>query len=313
MENITLINDDCLNYLLKLPDNSLDLVLTDPPYFIDKLDNKWNSGKITARDTKGSHHTHLPAGMKFSKKQSQELYNFYLKISEIIYTKLKPGGYFLSFSSPRLIHSIAMACDNSGFEIRDQINWIYPVSFPKAMGQDTIINKNKDFTPEQRKNLKEKYAGYKTPQLKSNFEPVCVAMKPIQETFLKNEIKWDTGLINFNIKQGVNSDKKISNIITTQPFVDYPVIDNNFLINKPSKAEKGSSNTHITVKPIELMEHLIEIFSKEGSVILDPFMGSGTTGIACVNSNRKFIGIELNKEYFLISKKRIETSLKENV
>ena len=74
------------------------------------------------------------------------------------------------------------------------------------------------------------------------------------------------------------------------------------------EGEKGVSmnkNNHPTVKPIALMEYLINMVSKEGATILDPFMGSGTTGVACKNLNRNFIGIELDKEYFEIAKKRI--------
>ncbi len=63
---------------------------------------------------------------------------------------------------------------------------------------------------------------------------------------------------------------------------------------------------HPTVKPLKLMEHLIKIHSIEGQIVFDPFMGSGTTGIACKYLNRDFIGIELDKEYFDIAKKRIE-------
>ena len=73
------------------------------------------------------------------------------------------------------------------------------------------------------------------------------------------------------------------------------------MISKPTKKEKGEKNTHITVKPIELMEHLVKLFSKSGATVLDPFLGSGTTAIACKNTNRKCIGIELNKEYYDIS------------
>ena len=73
------------------------------------------------------------------------------------------------------------------------------------------------------------------------------------------------------------------------------------MISKPSKKEKGENNTHITVKPVELMEHLVKLFSKKDAIVLDPFLGSGTTAIACKNTNRKCIGIELNKEYYDIS------------
>ena len=63
---------------------------------------------------------------------------------------------------------------------------------------------------------------------------------------------------------------------------------------------------HPTCKPVSILENLIINSSHENDIILDPFMGSGSTGIACLNTNRKFIGIELNKNYFEIAKKRIE-------
>ena len=66
---------------------------------------------------------------------------------------------------------------------------------------------------------------------------------------------------------------------------------------------------HPTQKPIELMEYYLLNSSKEGSTILDPFMGSGTTGIACVNNNRNFIGIELDKQYFDIAQNRIKEAV----
>ena len=78
-----------------------------------------------------------------------------------------------------------------------------------------------------------------------------------------------------------------------------------FLYQNLLKKKKGDFNTHITVKPVNLMEHLIKIFSKENSIILDPFMGSGTTGVACKNLNRNFIGMKINEEYYNISKQRI--------
>ena len=70
--------------------------------------------------------------------------------------------------------------------------------------------------------------------------------------------------------------------------------------------EKGKQNTHITVKPLKLIEHLIRLFSKEGSLVVDPFLGSGTTALACKNTNRKCIGIELNEEYYKIALERLK-------
>jgi len=79
-----------------------------------------------------------------------------------------------------------------------------------------------------------------------------------------------------------------------------------FYCAKASKSERGKNNNHPTVKPISLMEYLVKLVSCEGALILDPFAGSGTTGMACVNTNRNFTGIELDDKYFEIAKKRIE-------
>lgn len=292
--NINIINNDCLEELVKLEDNTIDCVITDPPYFIDKLDNNWDSSKV--KDDNNSHIKHLPKGMKFSKEQVKDLYDFYLKLSVILIDKLKPGGYFLSFSSPRLYHSIAMACEIAGFEIRDMINWTYTQSMPKGMSVNHIIDKMK-IPDNEKEKLKEEYSGFKTPMIRSCFEPICVAMKPIGKlTFIKNELQFKTGLLDFNQKVGIDGDRTPANIITTEEFNE--MYDKNFMISKPSKKEKGTINTHITVKPLKLIEHLIRLFSKEGSLVVDPFLGSGTTALACKNTGRNCIGCEINKEYY---------------
>lgn len=72
------------------------------------------------------------------------------------------------------------------------------------------------------------------------------------------------------------------------------------------KFNRTGNKNHPTEKPVDLMEYLIKKFTDEGDIVLDPFMGSGATGIACKNLNRKFIGIELDENYFNIAKKRIE-------
>lgn len=69
---------------------------------------------------------------------------------------------------------------------------------------------------------------------------------------------------------------------------------------------------HETQKPVALMEYLIRTYSNEGEIVLDNCMGSGTTGVACINTNRKFIGIEKKDEYFDVAKKRISISEQEN-
>ena len=288
-DKIIILNADCMIELNKLQDNSIDCVITDPPYFIDKLDNKWSSTEVNS-DVKNSHITHLPKGMKFDKSQVKNLYDYYLELSKLLFKKMKPGAYFLSFSSPRLYHAIAMSCEIAGFEIRDMINWTYTQSMPKGMSVSHIIEKMK-ITEEEKNKLIDEYKDYKTPQIRSCFEPICVAMKPLGKfTFIQNELKFKTGLLDFSQKVGIDNDRVPANIITTEEYNES--YDKNFLVSKPSKSEKGESNTHITVKPLALIEHLIKLFSKKGSLVVDPFLGSGTTALACKILKENFL--ELN-------------------
>lgn len=298
---IDIYNADCVKEIIKLEDNSIDCIITDPPYFIHNLDDKWNSKKIN-NSSMSTHINNLPSGMKFNKNQTKKLYDYYLELSKILYKKIKPGGFFLSFSSPRLYHSIACACDHAGFEIRDMINWVYTKSIPKGMSVSHFINKM-DIDENTKTELINKYKNHKTPQIRSCFEPICVAFKPIEGSFVENEIKFNTGLVDFSQKVGINHDKVPTNVITTS--LQDTIYDKNFLVSKPTKEEKGEFNKHITVKPLILIEHLVKLFSKEGALILDPFLGSGTTAVACKNTNRNCIGYELNSEYFEICNKRL--------
>ncbi len=303
-QKINIYNADCMQHLKTLKDNSIDCVITDPPYFIDKLDSNWSSKDIN-NDKKNSHIKHLPKGMKFDKKQVKNLYDYYVELAKLLFKKMKPGGYFLSFSSPRLYHAIAMACEIAGFDIRDMINWTYTQSMPKGMSMTHIIKKMKGLTENKKIKLIEEYKDFKTPQIRSCFEPICVAMKPMGTTFMKNELNFKTGMIDFSQKVGINSDRVPANIITTEEYNES--YDKNFMVSKPNKKEKGAKNTHITVKPIALMEHLVKLFSKKGALVLDPFVGSGTTAIACKNTNRKCIGCEINKEYYDIALDRLKS------
>ena len=76
--------------------------------------------------------------------------------------------------------------------------------------------------------------------------------------------------------------------------------------------EVPKKSGHITPKPVELLEYLIKTSSNEGEMVLDNCMGSGSTGVACINTNRNFIGIEKDDKYFDIAVNRIDKHIKEN-
>lgn len=77
----------------------------------------------------------------------------------------------------------------------------------------------------------------------------------------------------------------------------------------PANKNDKKLYSHPTIKPLDIIQNIIINSSEENATVLDPFMGSGTTGVACLNTNRKFIGMEIDKDYFEIAKKRIYTKI----
>ena len=296
-----IICSDTLELLPQIESDSIDVVLTDPPYFLDKLDNNWDYEEVVNKNNQYTIKS-LPAGMKFDREQGKKFYTWYLKISEEIFRILKPGGFFFSFSSPRLYHRMASAIDDVGFEIRDAFMWLYTQNQAKAMGVDHFIKKM-NIDERTKEKIKEKLNGWKTPQIKSCFEPIAMAQKPADQTYLNNILKHEVGLFNTNVRIGNNMYP--ANVFTIDSINE--LIDKTFLLPKPTKKEKGEYNDHKTVKPLAICEYLIKLsaFSKN-AVVLDPFVGSGTTAVAAKKLGKNYIGIDANEKYVKISEKRLK-------
>jgi site-specific DNA-methyltransferase (adenine-specific) len=297
--------DDISNFITKIEDNSIDVIFTDPPYFIDKLDSNWSVSEVHNPKNRQTIKS-LPAGMKFDRQQGVNFYNWYLEISKEFYRVLKPGGFFFSFSSPRLYHRMASAMDDAGFEIRDMFSWLYTQNQMKAMSLDHFINKMQ-IEDNQKTTLKTRLQGWKTPQIKSCFEPIAMGQKPTHGTYLNNVIKYSVGLINTKIQLGKNSDMCPANVVSTEKIQE--TIDRAFLVNKPTKTEKGDFNIHSTVKPVELCKYILSLVSMdETTTVLEPFSGSGTTCVASKELGINYIGCELNQEYVEIANKRLQST-----
>ena len=256
---------------------------------------------------------------------------------------------------------MAVAIEDAGFEVRDQIMWIYGSGFPKS---HNIGKKLED------------WKGWGT-ALKPAHEPICMARKPLSEKSIAlNVLKHGTGGINIDdcrigfsenddprigkgyeweskaepfgeanstqIKEGWNSEGRFpANIMFDDDtdedwkryfycpkvskkernaglddFEDRPSQLNSGGIGRKISVEKRletngenaptTKNHHPTVKPIKLMEYLIRLVTPKGGIVLEPFMGSGSTGIAAKNLGMSFIGIEREEEYFEIAKQRIK-------
>jgi site-specific DNA-methyltransferase (adenine-specific) len=296
-----IICGDALEVLPRLPAHSVDLVLTDPPYFLDKLDNEWTPERAARRFYKSQAVFHLPPGMKFDPNQGRRMYEWYLEVSRELLRVLKPGGFFFSFSSPRLLHRMACAVEDAGFHIRDTFLWLYTQNQPKAMGVTHFIERM-PLSKDTKRLLKEWLSGWKTPQVKSCYEPIIVAQKPYEGTFLENMLQHGVGLFHTEVRIGQNMFP--ANVLLVEGIEE--TLDKYFLVPKPNVDERGAFNQHPSVKPLALCEYLIQLAAPEGAVVLDPFLGSGTTALAARSLKRRYIGIEINPEYVAIACKRLQ-------
>lgn len=275
-----LINGDCNDMLKHISDCSVDFVVTDPPYGISQLNHDWDLKKIEESTKKSELTTctvkSIPVGMKFDPDDAKNLGKFLTITSSELFRVLKPGGFCIVFSQARSAHHVALAFENSGFEIRDQLIWDYGAGQGKAQGVQNFIRKNKTLTEEEKQKFIIKFEGFKTPQLTPTFETMWLCQKPKIGTFLDNYLSYGVGLVDFR-----NGSKKVK-----------------FEHKKPSQDERSESGNHPTLKPVSLIEELINVFSPENGIVLDSFMGSGTTGVACMKTKRNFIGIEKDKKYY---------------
>ncbi len=317
MCDCNLFNKSCLE-LAEIKNNSIDALITDPPYGISYQGNYWDKD--------------LP---------DKKIWHNSLRV-------LKSGSFGLVFSSIRLMHRLMVDLEDSGFIIKDVLFWAYLNGMPKSRnvglaidkelgveskkigeykyvqgykkgGADSYKENKSKFTPSS--NLGKKYNGAGL-GIKPAYEPIILIQKPIEKkNVAENIIEYGTGSLNLEstripyekgeAKVGHNPHPKgrvASNIIRLEHFKDG--YDKFFTIPKV-RQNKNSYNYHPTIKPVELMEHLVKLITFENQKVLDPFMGSGSTGIACKNLDRNFIGYERDKNYFEIAKKRLENQKKQ--
>ncbi len=368
---------DCLSVMAELPENSVDTIITDPPYGLTFMGKDWDRG--------------VP-GVAFWEQA--------LRVA-------KPGATLLAMGGTRTFHRLVCAIEGAGFEIRDTIAWVYGSGFPKsydiskgidkqAGAERKVVGREKVDIGMQSGNM---HAGRKSmiverditapsipaaqlwhgwgTALKPAMELICVAMKPIDGTYVNNALTWgvaglwiDGGRVDgepwkAHDATGLAKVKFFTNgeaqVIHKEPHVQgrfpanfihdgsdevvglFPNDAQRFFycakasrsernaglegmpdkqrdlsrnVNQPSmnggdgnpfnRGVKPVTNHHPTVKPLALMRYLVRLTSTPtGGIVLDPFMGSGTTGIAAVLEGRDFIGIELNAEYLEIAERRI--------
>jgi len=431
---LQLINNDCIAAMKEMPDNSVDSIVTDPPYELGFMGKSWDS-----------------SGIAFNIEVWQEA----LRV-------LKPGGHLLAFSGSRTYHRIAVAIEDAGFEIRDQIMWVYGSGFPKSHNISKAIDKAAGaereilgiarYQPDIRGNNygqdKRAYDGDTVPQyitepstpeaqqwqswgtaLKPAHEPIVLARKPLIGTVANNVLTYGTGGLNIDGSRVPSDDNfdglvgrpiqklatrlndetddeykarvlespeqqaalaklkelgrwpanfihdgsdevlalfpeakgkvgmkilsdftfSIGDKVEGAKFASQAGLGDNgsaarfFYCAKTSKRDRNEGlegfapkkqdesrkegnvggdnprnrgvhervNHHPTVKPTDLMRYLCRLITPPNGIVLDPFMGSGSTGKACAYEGFNFIGIEQSAGYVEIAKARIEYAQKQ--
>lgn len=199
-------------------------------------------------------------------------------------------------SAPRLYHRAAVGIEDAGFEIRDMWEWLYTQNQVKAMSVMRSMMKDQSLSDAEKEELSRELQTWKTPQVKSCFEPMVLGQKPREGTYYDNWKRYSVGLVNMEtVEEDSGRLKVTSNVKTTEELSE--LLDKTFLVGKPSKSEKGD-NTHLSVKPLALMRHVVDVLVPLGGVVLDPFSGSGSTGIGAIEKGSKYIGFENNEVYY---------------
>lgn len=368
-----------------MPDNSVDSIVTDPPYELGFMGKSWDA-----------------SGIAFN----VEVWREALRV-------IKPGGHLIAFSGSRTYHRMAVAIEDAGFEIRDQIMWVYGSGFPKshniskgidkAAGTLKVIGKGKagktalgqssgynhtnnphefDIT-EPNSDAAKQWDGWGT-ALKPAHEPIVLARKPLIGTVANNVLTHGTGGLNIdgsrvgseggtkaenfgevrgeifgggkgkptNEVAQLNAGRWPANFIHDGLETEWAKF---FYCAKASKRDRNEgldgfegkeigakgnglarkcatcsasvidgcacpdrtfvnpsrANHHPTVKPTTLMQYLVRLVTPPNGIVLDPFMGSGSTGKACAYEGFDFIGIDQSAEYVEIAQARINFAMED--
>ena len=274
MNNINLLHGDCLVEMKKIEDNSVDLILCDLPYgTTDRSSVEKKNGKN--RLLKWD--TVIP------------LDSLWLEYKRV----LKPKGAVVltadqPFTSKLIMSNIEWFKYEWIWKKKITTGFLLANYRPMKQTEDVIV-----FSPAHAA-AASRHGGNMT------YNPQGLIEKRVKK---KNNPK-NLGKFLHNPEHMGKRNRLLSETEFEQKFTNYPSEIIEFGLDR--------NVVHETQKPVALMEYLIRTYSNEGEIVLDNCMGSGTTGVACINTNRKFIGIEKNDEYYDIAKERIITSEEEN-
>jgi site-specific DNA-methyltransferase (adenine-specific) len=203
-ERWTLLNQDCLEVMKRLPADRFDSCVTDPPYELTAARRTkpapFVEGSPYSRHRVGVNGDNRPVGGFMGKEWDGTGVSFRPETWAAVLRVLKPGAYLLAFGGSRTFHRIACAIEDAGFEIRDTLSWMYGTGFPKSLNVEVAVNQalNPNWgvgDPSDPRAVQ--FAGRGT-ALKPAWEPIILARKPLAGTVAANVQQWGTGALNIN-------------------------------------------------------------------------------------------------------------------
>ena len=299
MDYNTIINDDCLHAMELLEDNSIDSIVTDPPYGLSFMGKDWDHG--------------IP-GVAFWKEA--------LRIA-------KPGCHLLAFGGTRTFHRLAVAIEDAGWEIRDTVMWVYGSGFPKShnlkgewQGYGTALKPAWEPVIVARKPIDGTVANnvLKWGTGGINIDACRVPLNGDKPYSYPNGSGGSHGPVPIRIHYdnpvyGNPQGRFPANLIhdgSDEVVSGFPNDTSRFFYcAKASKSERGEGNNHPTVKPLALMRYLCRLVTPPDGVVLDPFCGSGSTLVGALQEGFRYIGIEKDPDYVNIAYARTKHALKE--
>lgn len=366
--SISVIHADSRDALREMADASIDSVVCDPPYALVSITKRYGSASAApvrvsdeneSNNLKAAYARQARGFMGKTWDTGETAFDpaFWVEVLRV----LKPGAHLIAFGGTRTYHRLVCAIEDAGFEIRDQLAWLFGSGFPKSHNQP---------------------GGWGT-ALKPAHEPVCLARKPLIGTVAANIAAHGTGALNIDasrIEGGDGGDRDgepsaleryttrgstnfaarpgprggdakgrwPANVIhdgSEEVLRHFPETQSGELLPHHRKSGNGLAGTgtfairdrtgeassvfgdsgsaarffytakadaddrlgskHPTVKPVDLMAYLVRLVTPPGGLVLDPFAGSGTTGMACMREGFRAILIEREAEYVADIKRRI--------
>ncbi len=293
LDKITL--GDCRDHLPLLADDSIELFISDIPYGIslddwDVLHNNTNSallGQSPAQVGKSAFKRRgkpINGWSRADRNMGKEYEEWCKSWADTIMPKVKNGASLLVFGARRTIHRVVNAFEDSGFLLKDVLAWKKDSAHHRAQRVSIVFDRR------GLEDAAKAWRGWRLGNLAPVYDPIAWFMKPykIGGTIADNVLEHGVGAMNFQDCQMHGSNPT-------------NVLEFGF--------RKNERRIHEAQKPIQLIELLIKLTTKEGQTVLDPFMGSGTAAVAASQLNRHFIGFEIVPEFHAQSLRRLDREL----